>query len=147
MEWIGAVLVCAIAMAFIVFPAHAMLRGAASRHWRQVRGTVLRVAIEHTTERGELDRFAARVDFEYVFEGTSHHKRKFLGGSTNDRAEAVLNGSAYAAGQQIDVFVDPAKPTRYTLVPGVDYKNLVPIGTAIYLLLVFLFILHKTGRL
>jgi hypothetical protein len=147
MESIGLVVVCALALAFIIFPARAMLQGAASVHWRQVRGTVRRVAIEHTTERGELDSFSARLDFEYVFEGAPHHKRLFLGASTNERAQAVLNGSAYTAGQQIDVFVDPAKPARCTLVPGVDYKNLVPIGTAIYLLLVLLFILYKTSRL
>ena len=105
---------------------HGLMKGAASKHWRKVGGSVKRVAIECHTQNGAQDKYAARVDYEYVFEG------RLLRGSlaypsNTHRATAAREAEQYSAGQQIDVFVDELKPSRHSLTQGVDYSFLTPL--------------------
>jgi hypothetical protein len=59
MESVALVFGSGLALVFIVVYSRALFQGAASRHWRQVRGTVRQVVIECHTQRGELDQFVA----------------------------------------------------------------------------------------
>jgi hypothetical protein len=138
MRSVALIIGCAVALTFIVVYTRVLIEGAASRHWRQVRGTVRQVMIEFTQQSGELDRFVARVDYEYMFEGAPQRNGQFVGQTCTDRDEAVNYGRVYTAGQQIDVFVDPGKPERSTFDPGLKYRNLVPVLFGIVMLVFFL---------
>ena len=127
-----------LALVFIVVFVRVFLRGAASRHWRQVPGTVRQVVIEQHTRTGGADEFLARVDYEYVFEGRPQRGSETVGRSSTDRGEAVNYGRTYAARQQVLVSVDPAKPRNSTLRPGLRLENLVPVLFGIGMLGFFL---------
>jgi hypothetical protein len=116
-----------------------LIEGAASRHWRQVRGTVRDVVIERSKQGSELAEFVARVDFEYVFEGSPHRNCQYVGQTSTDRDDAVNYGRAYSAGQQIDVFVDAGNPGKSTLDPGLKYRNFIPVLFGTGMLVFFLF--------
>jgi hypothetical protein len=68
MEAVALVFGSGLALVFVVAYARVFVRGAASRHWRQVPGTVRQVVIEHHTKTGGADEFLARVDYEYIVE-------------------------------------------------------------------------------
>jgi hypothetical protein len=105
---------------------HGLMKGAASKHWRKVGGCVNKVAIECHTREGGQDKYAARVDYEYVFEGRL--LRGSLGYPSNThRATAAQAAAHYSAGQRIDVFVDERKPSRHALAQGVDVSYLTPV--------------------
>ncbi|MFL6673257.1 MAG: DUF3592 domain-containing protein [Massilia sp.] len=136
MEAIGLIIGSSVALVFIVAFTRQLIEGAASRHWRPVRGTVRRVAIEQHIRSG-ADQFSARVDYEYMFEGAPHRNCQSVGGTSSDRDEVVNFVRGYAAGQQVDVFVDPAKPQKSTLDPGLKYGYLVPVMFGIVMLAFF----------
>lgn len=103
-----------------------LIRGAASRHWTKVSGRVSKVAIECHTRYGAKDKYAARVDYEYVVDGRL--RRDSLGFPSNGhRASAAREACDYSDGQRIDVFFDPLRPDRNTLKPGLDYAWLTPV--------------------
>jgi hypothetical protein len=135
---VAAVFGSGLALVFIVVFTRAFFRSAASRHWRQVPGTVRRVVIEQHTKTGGADRFSARVDYEFSFEGGPQRDCESLGASYIDRDEAVRKGSVYAAGQQVYVAVDPANPRNSTLSPGLQYGYIVPVVFGIVMLVFFL---------
>jgi hypothetical protein len=127
-----------LALVFIVVFWRSFLRSAASRHWRQVPGTVRAVVIEQHMRTGGADRFSARVDYDYVFEGRQLRSSEPIGGSYVDRDVAVNSGRAYTAGQQVLVAVDPARPRNSTLRPGLKPGNLVPLLFGVGMLVFFL---------
>jgi hypothetical protein len=135
---VAAVFGSGLALVFIVIFAREFLRLAAARHWPQVPGTVRRVVIEQHMKTGGADEFSARVDYEFSFEGRPQRDCESLGASCLDRDEAVRQGSAYTAGQQIYVAVDPANPRNSTLRPGLQYGYLVGVVFGIALLVFFL---------
>jgi hypothetical protein len=102
-------------------PCYCALVGPVSRYCRQVCGTVRQVVIEGRKASGELSRFVA--DYEYVFDGAPHRNCEFVGQTSTDRDEAANYARGYAAGEQIDVFVDPVNPERSTLDPRLKYRK------------------------
>jgi hypothetical protein len=67
-----------------------------------------------------------------------HRNYQLVGQTSTDRDEVVNYARAYAAGQQVDVFVDPKAPNKSTLEPGLKYRNLVPVLFGIVMLVFFL---------
>ena len=138
METVFLVIGSALSLVSIVVVVGALRRGAASRHWRRVPGTVNEVAIERHLKTGGADRFSARVDYKFVFEGSVRRASQGFGRTTIDRDEAVSYGRPYTAGQAVDVFVDPADPRRSTLTPGLNYGHLVTVAFGAVMLVFFL---------
>jgi hypothetical protein len=115
-----------LCLVFVIMIVRAQIEGAASRRWPRVTGQVQKVVVE-TQSSNERDKFSARVDYHYVFQGARHRGRRYLGVSTTSRANAEDYARSYAAGQQVEVFVDDRNPRKSTLEPGFPYGSIIPL--------------------
>lgn len=115
-----------LCLVFVVMIVRAQIAGAASRRWPRVAGQVQKVVVE-TQSSNERDRFSARVDYHYVFQGARHRGRRYLGISTTSRYDADRYARSYVAGQQIEVFVNDENPRISTLKPGFPYGSIIPL--------------------
>jgi hypothetical protein len=132
---------CVVGLVFILFSVRALLVGAASRHWPRVQGRVRQVVIETSIQSGKPDRYRARVDFEYEFNGAPHRNGEFVGSPSLERSIAAGYGSGYTPGKPLDVFVDPKRPSHSTLDPGLKLGSVVALLFGIGALSVFLWLL------
>lgn len=124
---------------FVVVIVRLQIDGAASRRWPRVPGQVQKVVIETQTTNGQSrDRYTARVDYHYVFEGARHRGRRYLGGSSSHRDEVEARARNYAAGQQVAVFVNDKNPRKSTLEPGFPYGSVIPLIFLAGMLVVFM---------
>jgi hypothetical protein len=132
---VGAVL----CLVFVVLLIRLQINGAASKHWPRVTGKVHKTVIEtHITGESVRVEYSAHVEYLYVFKSVRHRGRRHLGRTSINRDEVEGYASEYVAGQQVDVFVNDKNPRESTLVPGLQYRNFIPLTFTAGMLVLFL---------
>lgn len=96
--------------------------------WKKVTGRVVHATVEETIDQYDerRSRFQARADYDYDYLGITRRGQHFLAGNVYDsREEAKARLDAYVVNQEIDVYVYLNRPSKSTLVPGIEYGSLV----------------------
>jgi len=101
-------------------------RGAASRNWPLVPGTIVRsfVLVDEDSEGGKG--YTPRVEYDYVVEGKKYRGTRLrygqTGNSNRERAERVI--LSYPADSSVPVFFNPSRHDDAVLLRGLAWGNL-----------------------
>jgi hypothetical protein len=96
-----------------------------SAHWRPIAGTVHEVEI---TRDGENNNFHVEVHYRYRIDGQEYNASKLRWGpvpSFPNRLAAEQYLSRFRSGHPVMVYVDPARPARSVLLPGLHSSSLI----------------------
>src|SRR5688500_403308 len=130
METLALLIALLLGFVFVAMFGSGFVASLRSRNWVRVRGRVTSAWIsEHTNTDGPSS-FMPAVRYQYQFEGRllSGDRIGFIniGGRHRGIPEQVLQ--RYPVGAEVDVYVDPLRPTRAVLTPGVSWASLFPVA-------------------
>lgn len=100
-----------------------------SRKWTRVRGRITSAWVSESTRDDGPSSFTPEVRYKYQFDGRELTGDKIgfvvMGAHHPGVAEKTLE--RYPVGAEVDVFVDPQRPTRSVLTRGVSWASLFAV--------------------
>ncbi len=98
-----------------------------ARRWTRVRGTVTGSFIAEGKTVDGPSSYAPEIQYTYEFEGRKFFGERIsvIGTSAQHRGHAREVLARYPVGASVDVYVDPRKPSRAVLEPGVSWGSLL----------------------
>ena len=108
----------AVTLAAIIWLGWQYVLASASKRWPRVEGPVIRAWVERVDD--EYAYYSPRVEYQYTIDGDAHRSSRLwvTGDKSMRRGRAEAIASEYQAGDAVDVWYDPGKPSRATLRPG-----------------------------
>jgi Protein of unknown function (DUF3592) len=102
-------------------------KGLAARNWIRVPGVIKRSFVTVQKDDDVAPGHHPKVEYEYSVEGKKYSCSRIRYGQigSRDRAGADRVIAPYQPGTQVEIFVNPRKPSDATLVPGVSWGNLL----------------------
>ncbi|GFE83492.1 hypothetical protein GCM10011487_54920 [Steroidobacter agaridevorans] len=126
METLGLIIAVLLGFAFVAMFGSGFVESLRSRNWTRVRGRITAAGVSERTCTDRPSSFFPAVCYEYPFEGRllSGERIGFfdIGARHPNVAKKVL--ARYPVGAEVDVYVDPLRPTRSVLTPGVSWAGL-----------------------
>lgn len=103
--------------------------------WKKVKGRITRSELHEYEDDGTM--YEPKIEYEYSFNGKKYNNDyiAYAVGSTNRKSSAKYYLGFYGKGWDVIVYVNPSKPTKSVLAPGIRYQNLV-------LLFIFIFAIY-----
>lgn len=100
-----------------------------TRRWVRTSGTVTGAFIAERKAIDHPSHYAPEIQYEYEFDGRNFVGKRIgvIGTAAPHRAHARAVLERYPVGALIDVYVDPSKPSRAVLEPGLSWGSLVAI--------------------
>lgn len=97
-----------------------------SRKWTRVRGRITASWVSESTDNDGPSSFMPAVHYKYHFEGRdlSGDQIGFIVMGARHRGVALRTLERYPVGAEVDVYVDPQRPTRSVLTRGVSWVSL-----------------------
>ncbi len=108
----------AVTVAAIIWLAWHYALAVESRRWPRTKAKVIRAWVERTDS--EYAYYSPRVEYTFKVSGVPHRSTTIwlMGDKSMRKGRAELMASGYHPGDEVDVWYDPTKPERSTLMPG-----------------------------
>jgi hypothetical protein len=109
-------IVLAIGLGLVWINAYDIYRGAASKSWPSVKGTVQSSKVKRIDRAGKPDRFETNIRYTYQVDGRTYSSSRIKFGermSTRMEVEPVV--AKYPRGTEVDVFYKPGAPEEAVL--------------------------------
>lgn len=133
MEALALVLAPLLGIVFVAAFGSGFVESLRSRQWTCVRGRITAAWVSKQTSTDEPSSFYPAVRYKYQFEGRwfSGERIGFVktGAQHSGYAEKVL--ARYPVGAEVDVYVNPLRPSRSVLTPGVSWGSLSAAATGL----------------
>jgi hypothetical protein len=150
-RWLAVVL-CGLGAALVVFGLRQAGRGRDTRDWTRATGLVLRSQVEELDGPREQGwpRYRPAIRYRYQARGAVHESEAVLAGSggmpaSGDRGEPQRWVDRFPEGSEVEVWFDPADPTRAVLVRGVPASQVaIAIAAGIVVAGIGLFALSRS---
>ncbi|MBN1808753.1 MAG: DUF3592 domain-containing protein [Planctomycetes bacterium] len=142
-----------------VYGNSVVAKAKASAGWPSAKGRIERSSLDSrrtrsTDSRGhgrETTSYYADIMYSYTVDGRKYSGGKVrYGASSTSRAAADKLVEKYRAGEDVDVYYDPAKPEESVLEPGAVWQSYLMLGIGILLaiggLLLFVWAMRGGGK-
>jgi len=130
--------VCALAFVVEILALWNVMRGYASRDWKPIKGRILSssiAVIQSSNEGGQTVTYQPKIKYAYEYEGKEYTSKKvgYLLAQGGQKSAQKLTGK-FSEGKNVDVFIDPSKPSRSVLIRGIPaFGAVVAIGIPFFL--------------
>ena len=145
MEMLGLVIAVLLGFAFVAMFGSGFVQSLRSRSWIRVRGRITSAGVSKQTSSDGPSSFVPAVRYQYQVEGRllSGERIGFIdiGARHPGVAEKVL--ARYPVGAEVDVYVDPLRPTRSVLTPGVSWGSLYAAACGVGLAVLVIILLRR----
>jgi hypothetical protein len=132
-------LIGTILLAFVVRGIHILRMALASRDWKLTEGLLLDVHMEERRGRDSdgrddpnLDTFLPVVRYSYTVGRKKFESARlwYRTDALGDYSEALRAIRDIRAGKPVDVYYDPAEPSRSVLIPGFETMNVATVAVS-----------------
>ena len=130
METVALIVALLLGLGFFAMFASAFIESLRSRNWSRVRGTITSAWVGESRSSESGASFAPEVRYTYEYEG-----RKFTGNQlaavnvgARHRGYAKQVLERYPIGAEVDVYVNPLKPSRAVLQIGVSWASVLAMA-------------------
>ena len=126
-EMLGGGFIVALGAAAMFLCLREMMLAFTSARWPQVEGVFRDVDL--VPDENEQDHYHATVTYTYRFQGQDYAASRLRFGDTgsfSDKPEAPLKLKQMRIGHPCTVYVDPARPARAVLLPGLTGWSFIP---------------------
>jgi hypothetical protein len=126
MEIFAFIIALLLGFGFVAICGSAFVASWQSRNWTRVRGRITAAWVSEHTRTDGRSSFMPAVRYEYQFEGreVSGDRIAFVVMGARHRGVATKTLERYPVGAEVDVYVDPRRPTRSVLRRGVSWVSL-----------------------
>jgi hypothetical protein len=151
MEILWLIIAVGLGFAFVAMFGSAFVESLSSYKWTRVRGRITSAWVSRRTSREGPSSFVPAVRYKYEFEGRSLSGERIgfidIGAHHAGFAKKVL--ARYPVGTEVDVYVDPMRPTRSVLKRGVSWASLFAavsgLGLAVLVIILLMRDLSNDG--
>lgn len=127
METVAVIVAMLLGFAFVAMFGSSFVESLRSRNWTRVRGRITAAGVSKQARSEGASSFYPAVRYEYQFEGRLLTGDRIgfasIGARHPGAAKKVL--ARYPVGAEVDVYVDPLRPTRAVLTPGLSWGSLL----------------------